>query len=177
MNRDNNQNPQPFIMFICSLLPGCAHMYLGLIKRGVQLLLAFTLLIGIVAAFDFLGYILVPALVVLYVYSFFDGYSIYRNLKAGKVVEDESVIEGLESLRKILSNGYWVGLVLVILGIVAAFNNIANLEILNERVYEILEGTISFIPAIALLSLGIFLMAKGNKQRKANKAELERPTE
>lgn len=177
MNRENNQNARPFAMFLCSLLPGCAHMYLGLIKRGVQMLLAFTLLIGSAATFGGLEFILVPLTVVLYVYSFFDGYSIYRNLKAGKVVEDESVVEGLESLRKLLSNGYWIGLVLIILGSIAFFQNFMRLDILGEQVYYFIRRADNFIPALLLLGFGIFLMAKGNKQRKANKAELERPTE
>lgn len=141
------------------------------------MLLAFTLLIGIAATFEYLAFILVPAIVVLYVYSFFDGYSVYRNLKSGKVVEDESVIEGLESLRKILSNGYWIGFVLVLLGALIGFKNIVELNILSDRVYAFLEGALSFIPAVILLGFGIYLMAKGDKQRKKNDTEQKQISE
>jgi len=177
MNRDNNQNARPFAMFMCSLIPGCAHMYLGLVKRGVQMLMAFTLSIGIASTFHILSFVLVPLTIVIYVYSFFDGYSVYRNLKAGKVVEDESIIEGLEPLRKLLSNGYWIGLVLLILGAFSIFQNVIRLDIINDSVHRFIREVDNFIPAVLLLGFGIFLMLKGNKQRKVNKEELQRPTE
>lgn len=174
MDRENNQSIKPFLMFLCSLLPGCAHMYLGLMKRGLQLLLAFVLLIGCASAFYGLGFILVPIIIVLYVYSFFDGYSIFRNVMAGKTVEDESVIEGLDPARKILINGYWIGLALIVFGLIAAFQNIRFLPIFRESFYEYFRMVQNFTPAAILLILGIVLMAKGNKQRKINKEEKQR---
>ncbi len=169
MDRENNQNMKPFLMFICSLLPGCAHMYLGLMHRGLQLLIAFCLTFAFSVTFYGLEFITIPAMVVLFVYSFFDGYSIYRNLKAGKVVADESVIEGLDSLKKIFASGYWIGLALIVFGVIIAFQNILRMDTFNSIAYYYNNYIGRFIPAILLFALGIFLMIKGNSQRKKNR--------
>ena len=146
-------------------------MYLGLMKRGVQLLLAFFLLVGFASSFYGLEFITIPLAVVLYVYSFFDGYSIFRNIKAGKVVEDESVIKSLDSIGKILTNGYWIGLVLVVFGVIALLQGFRYSGIFNQMMYQYINVAEEFIPAAILFILGIFLMVKGNKNRKANKEE------
>ena len=164
MDRENNQNTNSFLMFIFSLLPGCAHMYLGLMKRGIQLMLSFLLLIGITVVLNSLSFILVPVLVVMYVYSFFDGYSIFRNIKSGKTVNDEDVISGFDSIRKMFINGYWIGLILLILGTVLVFQNLLNSSFFSP-LREIFNIAVKYIPAAILLALGIVLMIKGSKER------------
>ena len=173
MDRENNQNVKPFLMFLCSLLPGCAHMYMGLVKRGIQLLLTFLLLIGFATTIDGLEFLLIPLIVVLFVYSFFDGYSIYRNIKAGKTVKDESVIEGLDSLKKLVSNGYWIGFAILILGLFFIVNRISDMSEFDPFGYYFDYYIEKFIPAAIMMALGIFLMAKGNAQRKLKKENKE----
>ncbi|MBN2878008.1 MAG: hypothetical protein JXN65_00050 [Clostridia bacterium] len=174
MNRENNQNIKPTSMFLCSLLPGCAHMYMGLMKRGIQLLLAFLFLIGIAATIYGLEFILVPVIVVLYVYSFFDGYSIYRNIKSGQVVEDEAFVETFDSVKKIFANGYWIGVVLIVFGAVVFIANLFDKFAFNiiDRYY--LDIIVDFFPAAFLLIAGTVLMVIGNKQRKKLKEDRER---
>jgi len=174
MDRENNQNINRFFMFILSLVPGCAHMYLGLMKRGVQLLLSFCLLIGVATLVN-LGFIIGPIMVVLYVYSFFDGYNILRNIQAGKTVEDESIVEGLDSVKKIITNGYWVGAILIglgaILSIQTVWYSLPIMRIFRQEYYYVFRN---IIPAIFLFGIGIYLMSKGNKQRKVKKEEKQK---
>jgi len=174
MIRENNQNTKPSLMFLFSLLPGCAHMYMGLMMRGIQLLLAFLLLIGIATTIYGLEFILIPIIVVLYVYSFFDGYSIYRNIKSGKVVEDEAFINNFDKAKKIFANGYWIGVGLFAFGFIVLIANLADKFAFNliDRYY--LELIVDFIPAAILLIAGTVLMVIGNKQRKKLKDDRER---
>ncbi|MEX1375858.1 MAG: hypothetical protein AB1Z23_00135 [Eubacteriales bacterium] len=171
MERENNQNVNPLLMFMCSLLPGCAHMYLGLIKRGVQLLLSFLLLIGFATTVYGLEFLIIPIIVVLFVYSFFDGYSIFRNIKDGKTVKDESFIEGLDSLKQLISNAYWIGFALLVFSIIIVLNRITDMDVFQPIGYYYNYYVEDFIPAFIMLALGIFLMVKGNAQRKAKKAQ------
>jgi len=173
MNRENNQNTRPIVMFLCSLLPGCAHMYMGLMKRGTQLLFAFLLLIAIAATIYGLEIILIPVIVVLYVYSFFDGYSIYRNIQSGKVVEDEAFVNSFDKVKKIFTGGYWIGVILIVVGFIAFIVSLTEKFAFNiiDRYY--LDIIVEFIPAALLLIAGTVLMVIGNKQRKKLKEDRE----
>lgn len=173
MDRENNQNVKPFLMFLCSLLPGCAHMYMGLMKRGIQLLLTFLLLIGFATTVYGLEFIVIPVIVVLFVYSFFDGYSIYRNIKEGKTVKDENVMDGLDPVKKLVSNWFWLGFAILILGLFFIVNRISDMSEFDPFGYYFDYYIEEFIPAAIMLALGIFLMVKGNAQRKAKKENKE----
>ena len=173
MDRENNQNVKPFLMFLCSLLPGCAHMYMGLMKRGIQLLLTFLLLIGFATTVYGLEFIVIPVIVVLFVYSFFDGYSIYRNIKEGKTVKDENVIDGLDPVKKLVNNWFWLGFAILILGLLFIVNRISDMSEFDPFGYYFDYYIEDFIPAAIMLALGIFLMVKGNAQRKAKKENKE----
>ena len=75
-----------FLLFITSCLSGCGQMYQGYMKRGVSLLLAFALVFFISSNF-FLG-ALVLFLPVIWLYAFFDSYSLRAQLAAGTAPED-----------------------------------------------------------------------------------------
>ena len=76
MKRENNQNIKAFPMFLLSFIPGTAHMYMGLLKRGVQLFLSFCILVSIMASSSFGQEALIsPIALAIFAYSFFDGYS------------------------------------------------------------------------------------------------------
>ena len=75
-----------FLLFIASCLSGCGQMYQGYMKRGVSLLLAFALVFFISSNF-FLG-ALVLFLPVIWLYAFFDSYSLRAQLAAGTAPED-----------------------------------------------------------------------------------------
>ena len=75
-----------FLLFITSCLSGCGQMYQGYMKRGLSLLLSFFLVIFVSTYFD-LG-TLVLFLPVIWLYAFFDSYSLRSQLAAGTAPED-----------------------------------------------------------------------------------------
>ena len=75
-----------FLLFITSCLSGCGQMYQGYMKRGLSLLLAFFLVI-FVSTYFYLG-TLVLFLPVIWLYAFFDSYSLRSQLAAGTAPED-----------------------------------------------------------------------------------------
>lgn len=83
MNKKNK-----ILFFLFSLIPGAAHMYIGLIKRGLVIMLAFVAGAGLAMMTD------VPALLlllpVLWFYSFFDAWNKYHlpEDKLAKVQDD-----------------------------------------------------------------------------------------
>ena len=75
-----------FLLFIASCLSGCGQMYQGYMKRGVSLLLAFSLVFFVSTNF-FVG-ALVLFLPVIWLYAFFDSYDLRSRLAAGTAPED-----------------------------------------------------------------------------------------
>ena len=75
-----------FLLFITSCLSGCGQMYQGYMKRGLSLLLSFFLVI-FVSTYFYLG-TLVLFLPVIWLYAFFDSYSLRSQLAAGTAPED-----------------------------------------------------------------------------------------
>ena len=75
-----------FLLFIASCLSGCGQMYQGYMKRGLSLLLAFCLVI-FVSTYFYLG-ALALFLPVIWLYAFFDSYSLRSQLAAGTAPGD-----------------------------------------------------------------------------------------
>ena len=67
-----------FLLFLTSCLSGCGQMYQGYMKRGLSLLLAFFLVI-FVSTYFYLG-TLALFLPVIWLYAFFDSYSLRSQL-------------------------------------------------------------------------------------------------
>lgn len=171
MDYDNNIRTNGIIMFLFSLIPGCAHMYLGLMKRGIQILAPFFLCVFIALWTNMLEFVLAPAAIVIYAFSFFDGYNCLRNIKAGKKVLDEPIIEGLNFNKLIEGRGYIIGIILVVLGAFALIDSLASALRFNEYAYRIFRYFREFTPAAILLILGFIFMVKGRKNTKNNKEE------
>ena len=109
-----------FLLFIASCLSGCGQMYQGYMKRGLSLLLAFCMVL-FVSTYFYLG-TLALFLPVIWLYAFFDSYSLRSQLAAGTAPGD-AFLFGLsdmdskrlgELLRKRHS---LIGWALVILGV------------------------------------------------------------
>ena len=75
-----------FLLFLTSCLSGCGQMYQGYMKRGLSLLLAFFLVI-FVSTYFYLG-TLALFLPVIWLYAFFDSYSLRSQISAGTAPED-----------------------------------------------------------------------------------------
>ena len=110
----------PFLLFLSACIPGCGQMYQGYMKRGVSLMSAFALITG-VAAWLYFGQ-LALALPVLWLYAFFDTYSLRRALENG-TEEPDAYLFGLsgvdkEQLCRLLDKRHsLIGWALVLLGL------------------------------------------------------------
>lgn len=114
MNKKNG-----FWLFVTSCLSGCGQMYQGYMKRGLSLLLAFFVLIGL-SGFLHLSYLTV-LLPVMWVYAFFDSYNLRSQLETG-TAQPDAYLFGLSDMDSQQMNALLrkrhsvVGWVLVALG-------------------------------------------------------------
>lgn len=103
------------IAAILSIIPGAGHLYLGLQKRGIQLMAAFLFSIYIVDVMR-IGIILflVP---IIWFYSFFDGLQ-----KAS--MQQEGPIEDTPLIKNFINHQKWIGFGLILLGLYYLMTNI-----------------------------------------------------
>ncbi|MDD2481590.1 MAG: hypothetical protein PHC44_06600 [Lutispora sp.] len=150
-----------FLFFCFSLIPGAAHMSMGLFKRGVQLMVttigAFSLLLS------FNTEQLVPVICLpLWFFSFFDGYNIRKQLAAGNTISDEEVY----SYNIFFNNKKFLGLGLLLLGLIGFVNALPNSLIISlfgvesQNIYWMLRKSI--VPLFLIVS-GSYLLLKSRK--------------
>ena len=80
------------LLFFFSLLfpPGANYMYMGLIKRGLAIMSAFFLIIFLITVVSMpLTLFLSLSLGVIYLASFFDGFSVRRRINSGEIIKDD----------------------------------------------------------------------------------------
>lgn len=163
------QKRSGFLTFLTALIPGVGYMYLGLVKRGIQVLLIFLLVEPLfrLLGLSFLTWIVkIP----IWFYTFFDTFSVARMLDMEKPVHDTDFI-----FTKYAKDGEYpavdrdkigknlsliIAIALILLGSFAILNNI----LVNNPIYEIIRSYIStlFIPVLLVLA-GIYLLFKNRK--------------
>lgn len=100
---------------ILSMFPGAGHMYLGLQRRGLQLMAAFLFSIYILDTLRLsLFLFLIP---LIWFYSFFDALQ-----KVSKHGDEE--LEDIPIVSYLINHQKWVGIGLIVLGIYYMFTNI-----------------------------------------------------
>lgn len=155
MQYEVNNNPKPGIVFLFSLVPGAGHMYMGLMTRGLQLLVGFMLgfaLIGFTYNFNF---IIGPAMVVLYIFNLFDAYNCRKRIQAGVEVADETIVK---------VGGVYVGIGLIVLGGLGLLFTLDNLSHMADLFYDIVGNAIRLLPSLVLLAIGLVLLGRGRKK-------------
>lgn len=171
MKRENNPKVKGFPMFLLSLfLPGAAHMYMGLMKRGLQILLCFAVAAGIqISGVVSLDFILLPIILIIYVYSFFDGYSCLRRIRAGEHVEDEGVFEDFRNIDSNKINKHWIGIGLVLFGALILLDVFTRKNYFVFKVTQAADFMLDILPAVVLLVFGIVLITRNkNKSSESN---------
>ena len=80
------KNSNLLIVFILSALPGMAHMYMGLMKRGLFIMSSFFISIWLVAEmhFSYFGFLIA----MICVAAFFDAMNTRKRIVAGDYIED-----------------------------------------------------------------------------------------
>ncbi|UFU00005.1 NINE protein [Radiobacillus kanasensis] len=100
---------------VLAIFPGAGHMYLGLQKRGLQLMIAFLLSIYILDVLQLSIFLfLIP---IIWFFSFFDCLQQANRVEAG-VVEDVPVVDYFINHQK------WIGIGLLLLGAFYLFDSI-----------------------------------------------------
>ncbi|SCG82655.1 hypothetical protein DW1_1059 [Proteiniborus sp. DW1] len=152
-----------FWSIIFSFLPGGGHMYLGLMKRGLQFMLLFfgtIALSGLIYSADFLIFFAV----VVWFYSFFDCIHMRKRLEHGENV-DEDLIFPIDTKNL---NAKHLGMAFIILGGLVLLNElfdqlvyIANrMNIYSESVKVTIRLIRESIFPVVLIIIGFFLLKR-----------------
>jgi TM2 domain-containing membrane protein YozV len=85
------ENRNKFLTFILACIPGVGQIYLGLFKKGIQLLALF-FLIEPILSFIGIHYFSEILQILIWCYAFFDTFEIAKRLDRGQVVQDTDYI-------------------------------------------------------------------------------------
>lgn len=179
MNKKNK-----ILFFLFSLIPGAAHMYIGLVKRGLVIMLALVAGAGLAMMADTPAFLLV--LPVLWLYSFFDAWNKYHlpEEKLTKVQDDflfflNAMPENVRSdprFKKVASANVLKvgGIVAIIAGAYLIWDQIivrVLIRLLSDTGAEILSQISYKLPQVAV---AVILIVVGIKLISHKKRELER---
>lgn len=166
--REDGKKSKAIATFL-SIFPGAGHLYLGLQRRGIQLMAAFLFSIYILDALHLgIFLFLVP---IIWFYSFFDGMQ-----KASRIGDE--TLEDTPIISHLVNNQKWLGIGLIVLGTYYLFTSIF-LPVFGPKVNEILNIDFQYwfdryfqvtIVCILLIGGGIKLLM-GSKKKPVNKEE------
>lgn len=144
-----------------SILPGAGHMYLGLIRQGIQLMLLFFFTWFIGESYEFhIFYVFLP---IIWCYSIFD--------VRQKSLDENSLVDGdlpIFSNKQILSNlakgnslERYIAYALILMGLFSLIDNMI-LPLLETyfHQYEFIRYFRSFITSGILIAIGILLIRR-----------------
>lgn len=166
-HREQGKKSKMLATFL-SIFPGAGHMYLGLQKRGLQLMVAFLFSIYILDVLHLsLFLFLIP---ILWFYSFFDALQQISKHARGEA-HDVPIVDWL------INHQRWVGIALLALGGFYIMDQVAlpilydifpdyRLRLLYQRYFQ------TTVVSILLVAGGIFLL-KGSKKNKSKGGEQE----
>lgn len=166
------QKKSKFFNFMFAFIPGAAEMYMGFMKQGLSLMALFAL--TIVGAAYGLEAIFIPALVLIWFYSFFHA----RNITAlpeedFMALPDAFIWEGVmeEKGFKISSPTIrkWAAGILIVIGAAMLWNNFSSIiyNLIPDRYWQLIYPIVNRIPelVVALLIIVIgFRLIAGKKE-------------
>lgn len=168
---ENRQHQKPGffenLAFFCfAVVPGAAQMYMGLFKRGFQLMFGF---ISAIVLFSYLNTEGMMLLIIIptWFFSFFDSYAIRRRIRKGEEVGDTVIFD----YDILIGNKRIVGmamLLLGILGVVNAFEHSVIQHIFGGNLYWSIKRSIM---PIALIGAGVYMLSKSKKKEEAKNTE------
>ena len=121
-------------------------MYMGLLKRGLATMTCFFLLIFMVSSVNMpLRLMLIFAIPVLALSSFFDGFNVRRRINAGEEVRDDIG----DALNSILRNKFLCTLILVVVAVT-----------IISTVLSILSGLLSTMFPLLIVGIGIYVIMR-----------------
>lgn len=153
-------------LFLCySLIPGAAHMHLGLFRRGIQLMI---ITFGGIAVINFIGldfimpFIVIPA----WFFSFFESHHLRRRVEDGQTIVDQDLFDRqLFDYTPLLKNHRLIGTTIIILGLLSLIHQLDRYSFIgnligNWNLYNLLRGSI--VPLMLILG-GIYLIFRTSR--------------
>lgn len=152
-----------FLTFLFALIPGAGQMYLGLMKKGICIMLGFGLISTLVhlAPFNFIGFIL-P---VIWFYAFFDTLVVARLTPEERMLDEDDFMHKIKHFFnqdwKMLFAKYYVliAVVVILLGVHTLFSNFILPFLYRFTRYS--DWIYSFFYKIPNLCIGIILLVGG----------------
>lgn len=154
-----------FLTFLCWFLPGAAEMYIGFIKNGLSIMVAFFGTIGVCSMIRMTLFDL--CIPIVWFFGFFHAIN-YSKISAEKMseMEDQWVWEeifGVKSKQQINEKQMigWIGCILFVVGCIMMWENVSGLLQsyikLPASVIGIMQKTPRFMISGAAIGLGIRL--------------------
>ena len=177
------------LTLLFAFIPGAGQMYQGYMKRGLSLVL-------MAAAIGMAAMLIPPiafALLVVFMYSFFDTFNLRAQISMGTAPEDDYLVhfdpQDKRLARMMMDSHKLVGWGLIALGVLVAYKNII-MNTLGDLVwrwgkeipffralYLVLDELPEIVVCVALIVCGVWLVKgpKGKKQKKDSAPEEEFP--
>ncbi|HEU4964258.1 MAG TPA: B-box zinc finger protein [Bacilli bacterium] len=141
-----------FLTILFSCLPGLGHYYLGMQKRGLNLMILFFLIIFLNTIVpNALQFPLAIAIPILWFYSQFDALKYRTMINDGETVEDVPLFPQLARLVTASSFGW----ILAAIGVIALLNSVLNLVPYD---YQLREAMKDVVMAIVLFVAGFWIL-------------------
>lgn len=154
-------------LFLCfSLIPGAAHMHMGLFRRGLQLMI---ITFGGISLISFMGLdFLIPLILIpTWFFSFFESHHLRKQMEQDLIVSDQDLFDRqLFDYTPLLKNRRLIGSSIIVVGILSLIREIDgnfNLGRLFGNYYYLIRG--SLIP-LCLILVGIYLIVKAKQPLK-----------
>lgn len=170
-------HPNKFLMTLFSFVPGAAHMYLGLLRRGVSFMLGFALSIagaGMFMRFDLLEYVFIIMIPVLWFVAFFDFWRYPRMAAEEKAgVKDDFLLPfGMKfpqgaATRRVRLVG---GILLVIAGAFQLYRTFLSdmlyMYLHSHRVIYFFDNLPTLLGGLTIIIVGLLLIFWKSRQLK-----------
>jgi hypothetical protein len=145
-----------------SLMPGAGHMYLGLTRQGIQLMLLFFSTIFMAASFEL--QFLAVFLPILWFYSIFDVRT--KSLSEEPLQNNNlpifSDVNSIEDIFKNKPAEKYIAYILILMGILSLINNVIIPLLERYFDYQIIMYSKCFVISFILIGVGCILL-KGKK--------------
>ncbi|WP_434509560.1 B-box zinc finger protein [Desulfitobacterium sp. AusDCA] len=153
---------QKFSFFCFSLIPGAAHMHLGLFRRGLQLMI---IVFGIIFLADMIGLnSLIPLVIIpTWFFSFFESHNLRKQIEKGQTINDQGFLDPrLFDRTLILRKNRLTGGIIIVLGLLG-FSRVIESHLifilpngLGNYYFFFKDSVIS----VGLIICGIYLIKK-----------------
>mgnify|MGYP000852953065 CR=1 FL=1 len=158
------------LTFLCALVPGAGQMYLGLLKKGCSIMLAFTIDVAVTTIIPLFA-IFLP---VIWFYAFFDTFSLRSMTEEERRAQEQKFLVDADGVlgkdwRAILQKRHTViGIACILFGAYLLFDNFISpilYRIFDTNIiYGIVHSIPTFVVSALIILLGVYLVKGGPKK-------------